>query len=66
MKTILIERVRVNGEDRIRLHFKFDQDMIKDVKKLPDIRLVIWTEILAYARYGAPNNLLEKSISFQA
>ncbi len=45
MKTILIEKVRVNGEDRIRLHFKFDQEMIKDVKKLPDIR---WSPELKY------------------
>ena len=38
MKTILIERVKVAGDNRIRLEFKYDKEMIKEVIRLPNVR----------------------------
>jgi site-specific recombinase XerD len=38
MKTILIERIKLAGSDRIRLDFRYDREMIEEVKKLPNVR----------------------------
>lgn len=38
MKTILTERIIIYGEPRIRLQFRFDREVIKDLKILPDLR----------------------------
>jgi hypothetical protein len=38
MKTIYIERVSIDGTGRIRLNFRFDQEIIIDLKKIPDVK----------------------------
>jgi len=39
MNTIFINRVVIDKEDRIRLHFKYDNEVLQDIKTLPGI---IW------------------------
>jgi integrase/recombinase XerD len=38
MTTIFIERIIIERNDRIRLRFKFDPDLAKKIKKLPDVK----------------------------
>ena len=45
MKTIFIDRVIIKGKDRIKLQFKFDHELVKDIKKLPGIN---WDADLRY------------------
>ena len=45
MKTIFIDRVIIEGKDRIKLQFKFDHELVKDIKKLPGIN---WDADLRY------------------
>jgi hypothetical protein len=37
MNTIFISRVVIDKEDRIRLHFKYDNEVLQDIKTLPGI-----------------------------
>ena len=38
MKTIFIERIKIEKNDRIRLRFKFDPELVKAINKLPDVK----------------------------
>ena len=38
MKTIFIEKIKIEGETRIRLRFKFDPETLTEIKKLKHIR----------------------------
>jgi len=45
MKGLFIDKVKVEGADRIKLTFKFDPELIRDIKKLPGI---LWDADLRY------------------
>ena len=38
MKTIFINRIKIKGKDRIKLQFKFDPELVNEIKKLPDVK----------------------------
>ncbi len=38
MKTIYIERVKIDGVERIKLNFRYDPEVITDLKKLPGLK----------------------------
>lgn len=45
MKTIFIKKVKIEGKDRIKLQFKFDPEVIMDIKRLSGIK---WDSDLRY------------------
>lgn len=62
MKTILIERIVIRGKDRIKLHFKYDPETVKEIKILPGI---IWDKerkCWHIPDMDHPSNYLRKSL----
>jgi len=62
MKTIYIERITIDGTERIRLNFRFDQDMIIDLKELPGVKWSPEVKIWHMPNMENPTTYLRKSL----